>query len=64
MNENKTAQTPSDEEPNYAGVRIWIGDKEIEYRVSKSAIEHEWIEGLSMRCAVNYCLEALKEKNT
>lgn len=48
----------------YAGVRIWIGDKTIQYSVTKVCLEQEMIEGLSMKLAFDSCLKALKEKNT
>ncbi len=48
----------------YAGVRIWIGDKTIQYSVTKVCIEQEMTEDLAMKLAFDSCLKALKEKNT
>ena len=55
------AITNPDRDSSYAGVRMWIGDKEIEYWVSKVCIEQEMIEDMSMKFAANSCLKALKE---
>jgi hypothetical protein len=54
------AQPEQDRDSKYAGVRMWIGDKNIEYLMSKTCIEHEAIEGMSMSMAANSCLQALK----
>ena len=58
------AQINPDRSSEYAGVRMWIGDKTIQYSVTKVCIEQEMIEGLSMKLAADSCLKALKEKNT
>ena len=58
------AQINPDRGSGYAGVRMWIGDKTIQYSVTKVCIEQEMIEGLSMKLAADSCLKALKEKNT
>jgi hypothetical protein len=55
------AITNPDRDSSYAGVRMWIGDKEIEYWVSKVCVEQEMIEGMSMKLAADSCLKALKE---
>lgn len=58
------AQINPDIGSGYAGVRIWIGDKTIQYSVTKVCIEQEITEDLAMKLAFDYCLKALKEKNT
>lgn len=49
-------------EPSFAGVKIWIGDKQVTQLVSKAEIEHEPTDGASITDAAQTCLNLLAGK--